>query len=63
MVDCRYANQRAATDWFVLSELLGHRDVRLYYGSMADWTADARRPIASSRTKWDDLKKTLGLGP
>jgi thiosulfate/3-mercaptopyruvate sulfurtransferase len=53
----------AATDWFVLSELLGHKNVRLYYGSMADWTADARRPIASSRTKWDDLKKALGLGP
>jgi thiosulfate/3-mercaptopyruvate sulfurtransferase len=53
----------AATDWFVLSELLGHKDVRLYYGSMADWTADAHRPIASSRTKWDDLKKALGVGP
>jgi thiosulfate/3-mercaptopyruvate sulfurtransferase len=53
----------AATDWFVLSELLGHKDVRLYYGSMADWTSDATRPIASSRTKWDDLKKALGVGP
>jgi len=52
----------AATDWFVLSELLGRSDVRLYYGSMVDWTADARRPLASARTKWDDLKKTLGFG-
>jgi thiosulfate/3-mercaptopyruvate sulfurtransferase len=26
----------AATDWFVLSELLGRKDVRLYYGSMVD---------------------------
>jgi thiosulfate/3-mercaptopyruvate sulfurtransferase len=52
----------AATDWFVLSELLGRTDVRLYYGSMVDWTSDAGRPLASSRTKWDDLKKALGLG-
>ena len=52
----------AATDWFVLSELLGRKDVRLYYGSMVDWTSDATRPLASARTKWDDLKKTLGFG-
>jgi len=52
----------AATDWFVLSELLGRKHVRLYYGSMVDWTSDAGRPLASARTKWDDLKKTLGLG-
>ena len=52
----------AATDWFVLSELLGHRNVRLYYGSMVDWTSDTSRPLVSARTKWDDLKKTLGLG-
>jgi len=29
---------------------------------MAAWTADAGRPVVSSRTKWDDLKKALGLG-
>ena len=52
----------AATDWFVLSEILGRSDVRLYYGSMVDWTSDASRPLASARTKWDELKKTLGLG-
>lgn len=52
----------AATDWFVLSEILGRSDVRLYYGSMVDWTSDASRPLASARTKWDDLKKALGLG-
>jgi thiosulfate/3-mercaptopyruvate sulfurtransferase len=52
----------AATDWFVLSEILGRRDTRVYDGSMAAWTADARRPVVSSRTKWDDLKKALGLG-
>jgi thiosulfate/3-mercaptopyruvate sulfurtransferase len=52
----------AATDWFVLSEILGRKDTRLYYGSMVEWTADAKRPVVSARTKWDDLKKALGFG-
>ena len=52
----------AATAWFVLSVVLGRPDVRLYDGSMVEWTADARRPVAGSRTRLDDLKKALGLG-
>lgn len=52
----------AATDWFVLHELLGRKQTRLYAGSMVEWTSNASRPIASARTKWDDLKKALGLG-
>ena len=52
----------ASTDWFVLSELLGRTDVKLYYGSMVEWTSDASRPLASTRTKWDDLKKKFGFG-
>jgi thiosulfate/3-mercaptopyruvate sulfurtransferase len=52
----------AATDWFVLHELLGRKDVTLYAGSMVEWTSNANRPVESSRTKWDDLKKRLGLG-
>lgn len=52
----------AATDWFVLHELLGRKDVSLYDGSMVEWTAKATLPIASSRTKWDDVLKVLGLG-
>ena len=52
----------AATDWFVLHELLGRKDARLYAGSMVEWTSNASRPIESARTKWDDLKKKLGLG-
>jgi thiosulfate/3-mercaptopyruvate sulfurtransferase len=52
----------AATDWFVLSEILGRPNVRLYAGSMVEWAADARRPVASSRTRWDDVKKALGMG-
>ncbi|MGE0564374.1 MAG: sulfurtransferase [Pseudolabrys sp.] len=52
----------AATDWFVLHELLGRKEVRLYDGSMVEWTSHRDRPVASSRTKWDDLKRALGLG-
>jgi len=29
----------AATNWFVLSEMLGYKDVRLYPDSMVDWSA------------------------
>jgi thiosulfate/3-mercaptopyruvate sulfurtransferase len=52
----------SATDWFVLHELLGRPNVKVYDGSMVEWTADPHRPIESARTKWDDLKKKLGLG-
>jgi thiosulfate/3-mercaptopyruvate sulfurtransferase len=52
----------AATDWFVLSELLGRKDAKLYAGSMIEWSADPGRPVQSQRTRWDDLKKRLGLG-
>ena len=52
----------AATDWFVLHELLGRNNARLYAGSMVEWTSNPSRPIVSARTKWDDLKKKLGLG-
>ena len=52
----------AATDWFVLHDVLGRKETRLYAGSMVEWTSNANRPIESSRTKWDDLKKALGLG-
>lgn len=31
----------AATNWFVLSELVGDKDVKLYAGSMVDWTQAA----------------------
>jgi thiosulfate/3-mercaptopyruvate sulfurtransferase len=35
----------AATDWFVLSEILHHPDVRLYDASLSEWTQDPSRPI------------------
>ena len=37
--------QAAATNWFVLAELLGRKDVRLYDGSMSEWTQDEARPV------------------
>jgi thiosulfate/3-mercaptopyruvate sulfurtransferase len=52
----------AATDWFVLHEILGRSEAKLYAGSMVDWTHDPSRPLASERTKWDDIKKALGIG-
>jgi thiosulfate/3-mercaptopyruvate sulfurtransferase len=52
----------SATDWFVLHELLGRKDVKLYDGSMVEWSMDPQRPVVSDRTKWDDLKKKLGFG-
>ena len=35
----------AATDWFVLSEVLHHPDVRLYDASLSQWANDPSRPI------------------
>jgi thiosulfate/3-mercaptopyruvate sulfurtransferase len=35
----------AAGDWFILSELLGRPDVKLYDGSMSEWTQDPERPV------------------
>ena len=52
----------AATDWFVLSVVLGRPDVRLYDGSMVEWTSNPRHQITSTRTRFDDLKRALGLG-
>lgn len=37
--------QQAATNWFVLSEILGRPETRLYDGSMSEWTADPARPV------------------
>lgn len=52
----------AATNWFVLSEVLGHRDVRLYPDSLVDWTA-AGLPMDNvpgrGRQLWLQLKAAL----
>ncbi|MGI9494212.1 MAG: sulfurtransferase, partial [Geminicoccaceae bacterium] len=35
----------ASVNWFVLSEVLGKKNVKLYDGSMVDWTKDPNRPL------------------
>lgn len=37
----------AALNWFVLSELLGRKDVALFDGSMSQWTEDPHRPVVT----------------
>ena len=36
----------ASTNWFVLSEVLGKKNVRVYDGSMVEWSAKKELPIA-----------------
>lgn len=51
------AGHWSATDWFVLAELLGWPDVRMYPGSIIDWTrASARLPMANEPGRWDQLR-------
>ncbi|MBI1200012.1 MAG: sulfurtransferase [Phenylobacterium sp.] len=38
----------SSVDWFGLSEVLGQKDVKLYDGSMAAWTADPARPVSAT---------------
>ncbi len=40
----------AATDWFVLSEVLGQPNTRLYDGSMLDYTLENKAPVHTPRT-------------
>ena len=35
----------ASLGWFVASEIMGNKDVQMYDGSMAEWTADASLPV------------------
>jgi thiosulfate/3-mercaptopyruvate sulfurtransferase len=41
----------AATDWFVLSEVLNQPNVKLYDGSMLEYTLEQKGPIATSRPR------------
>ena len=52
----------AATNWFVLSELLGNKNVRLYDGSMVEWTKDQSRPLVSEKSNLTKIKELLKLG-
>lgn len=46
----------AATNWFVMTELLGHKNVTVYDASMVGWTQNDALPIKSERKRIDDLK-------
>ena len=39
------ARRRASTGWFVSSELLGNKKVKLYDGSMVEWTIIKAGPV------------------
>lgn len=43
---CNTGHQ-AATNWFILSELLGRSGSMLYDGSMSEWTEEPDRPVAT----------------
>ena len=47
-----YCNEglHAAPPWFVLTQLLGYKDVRLYDSSMAEW-ANSENPMATAKEK------------
>ena len=49
----------AATNWFVLSEVLGHDQVKLYDGSMVEWTADGTNPLLVGESNMDRVKSFL----
>jgi len=38
----------AATNWFVMSEILGQKNVKLYDGSMVEWSANSDLPLDTS---------------
>jgi len=46
----------AATNWFVLSEVLGRKDVKLYDGSMVEWTASAGNPLEIGKSNLEKIK-------
>ena len=37
----------ASLSWFVARELLGYPEVRLYDGSLVEWSADRTRPMVA----------------
>ncbi|KAF0231287.1 MAG: thiosulfate/3-mercaptopyruvate [Beijerinckiaceae bacterium] len=38
-----------ATDWFVMSEILGQKNVKLYDGSMLEYSSEKRGPVSNPR--------------
>lgn len=42
------SGQLASGSWFLFSELLGNKNVKLYDGSMHQWTAE-KRPVTTRK--------------
>ena len=49
----------ASTDWFVLHELLGYKQVSLYAESMRGWTDSGTRPVETRPNSHDSLSRIL----
>lgn len=49
----------AATNWFVLSELLGYTNVSLYDDSMVGWSQDEKLPMATDVGTLPDIRAIL----
>jgi thiosulfate/3-mercaptopyruvate sulfurtransferase len=54
------AGHWSATDWFVRSEVLGEKNVRLYPGSVIDWSQAAEPlPMVNEPDRWSQLREML----
>mgnify|MGYP002661891347 CR=1 FL=1 len=54
------AGHWSAPDWFVRSEILGEKNVKLYPGSVVDWSqAPEPLPMANEPGRWDKLRDML----
>jgi thiosulfate/3-mercaptopyruvate sulfurtransferase len=45
----------AATNWFAMSEVLGQKNVKLYPGSMAEWSRDPNLPMDNVPSRFAQL--------
>jgi len=45
----------ASTNWFAMSEVLGHKNVKLYAGSMVEWSQDPGLPMANAPSRTERL--------
>ncbi|MDN5937326.1 MAG: hypothetical protein L0H83_01555, partial [Salinisphaera sp.] len=52
----------AASDWFALSEILGMKNISLYDGSMAAWTADNNLPVQVTKAGRKSISTPAAIG-
>jgi thiosulfate/3-mercaptopyruvate sulfurtransferase len=56
---CNTGHQ-AATNWFVLSEVLGRRGISLYDGSLSEWTQEPSRPVVTGAAETSSAPTKIG---